>query len=195
MHIKLLEREQYAKVYEEHMKADFPADELKPLAAMLNMHDRGIYEGYGLYDGGNRVGYGFLVVGAGSCALLDYLAVCPGLRNGGYGSAFLGLLSAQLKRDGKAPGGMILESERADAGRDREEQALRRRRIGFYERNGFSQMPFRCVLFGVAFTILHRPADGASERPAEEIFEELDRIYREMGIRDRVLLERESAPL
>ncbi len=71
--------------------------------------------------------------------LLDYLAVAPGHRNRGVGSAFLGYLGEEL-RDAGADRGVLLEVESPDWGTG-EERALRTRRIGFYRRHGIVPLP------------------------------------------------------
>lgn len=85
--------------------------------------------------------------------LLDYLAIAPHKRGGGYGSQALSLL-----RERYAGKRFLLEIE------DTEEQeadniADRIRRKQFYLRNGLKEMPFRVWLFGVRMQIL---TDGST---------------------------------
>ena len=63
--------------------------------------------------------------------LLDYLGVAARLRGGGLGARML----SQLKAQGRP---MVLESEKPLPGGDEAENALRLRRIAFYERCGFA---------------------------------------------------------
>ena len=62
--------------------------------------------------------------------LLDYLGVTGALRNGGWGAWML----ARLREQGRP---LVLESEMIIPGASEEENAIRARRIAFYERNGF----------------------------------------------------------
>lgn len=62
--------------------------------------------------------------------LLDYLGVTARMRSGGLGAKMLAALKAQGRP-------LILESELPVDGETQEENAIRRRRIAFYERNGF----------------------------------------------------------
>ena len=62
--------------------------------------------------------------------LLDYLGVTEELRGGGWGARMLGWLKAQGRP-------LVLESELPVADAPEEENAIRRRRIAFYARNGF----------------------------------------------------------
>jgi GNAT superfamily N-acetyltransferase len=182
MDMKMLTRDQYRAIFYEHMQEDFAQDELKPLAMMYEMADRGIYTGYGLFEENRLVGYVFLVLGKMNCGLIDYLAVCPEYRNGGYGSEFLTRLGQKLKEDGKAEGGLILESEKPSAAASEEDRKLRSRRIGFYERNGFRRTGLLCELFGVAYTIMYRPAVGGASLEDEAVYQELKGIYTDMGL-------------
>lgn len=182
MELRVLAKESYEGIYEAHMRDDFAADELKPLVVMLEMYERGAYVGYGLFEGDALLGYAFLVIGDLPCALLDYLAICKGHRNEGAGSHFLDLIMEKLKEEGLAPSGVILESERPEAGETEEEQDLRQHRLGFYDRNGFRLTQLHCFLFGVDFRILHRPAAKKDRLGDHEVFVELKRLYQQMGI-------------
>ncbi len=66
--------------------------------------------------------------------LLDYLGVTAGRRNGGLGAAILRLLGERYA--GRAL--IITEAEAPVPGGPEAENALRLRRIGFYERCGFA---------------------------------------------------------
>lgn len=194
MEKKQLVKEQYPGIFHDHMKEDFAADELKPLSMMYDMLDRGIYKGFGFYEQEKLIGYAFLVIGGGNCVLLDYLAICPEFRNRGYGSLVLTALAEELAKEKRISGGLILESEKPEAGKTGEDRALRLRRIGFYERNGFRRTTLICELFGVAYTIMYRPSEPI---PLEEreVYQELRRIYEEMGLmkyRERVRLREQE---
>ena len=46
-------------VYNEHMKKDFPSDELKPFFSIKKMMEEGTYTTLGAFRGGELVGYAF----------------------------------------------------------------------------------------------------------------------------------------
>ena len=77
--------------------------------------------------------------------LLDYLAMEE--RGHGAGSACLALLKNEY------PQGIVAEVEAVDPGLDAETAALRRRRIGFYQRAGFISCPFPNRIFNVHYLV------------------------------------------
>ena len=79
--------------------------------------------------------------------LIDYLGVTAARRNGGLGGEILRLLQEKF-RDWE---GILVESEAPEGG---PEDALRRRRLGFYQRNGFRPLSYDCLLFGVHYRTL-----------------------------------------
>lgn len=150
MELQLLNKEGLTALYQNEMTADFPHAELKPLKAMLRLMDMGRYDPLLVTDGGTPVGYALAWLPEGrEGALLEYFGVLRGLRNGGLGTKILELLMeryGQIFGEAEAPGG--------DA--SPEENDLRRRRIAFYERNGFRVLDYQCALFGVRFNCLYR---------------------------------------
>ena len=135
MELKLLNKRELKELYTNEMTADFPKSELKPLRAMLRLMDMGCYDPLLVVEEGEPVGYAMLWLALGrQGALLEYLGVLRGKRNGGLGTRILALLFdryGQLFGEAEAP-------DSTDAG----ENDLRCRRIGFYERNGFFLNPY-----------------------------------------------------
>ena len=76
------------------------------------------------------------------------MGVLRGLRNGGLGTKILALLADRY--------GQIFGEAEAPCSDDPVENDLRRRRIAFYERNGFRVLDYECALFGVHFNCLYR---------------------------------------
>lgn len=154
MELKLLNKEELTALYQNEMTADFPRSELKPLAAMLRLMDMGRYDPLLVLDGDRPVGYALVWLPEGrEGALLEYFGVLRGLRNGGLGTQILGLL---MERYGQIFG----EAEAPDPDAAPEENDLRRRRIAFYERNGFRVLDYQCALFGVRFHCIYRGPEG-----------------------------------
>lgn len=120
--------------YELELKEAFLPEEIKPLDYMRKLMEEGRYEILGAFDDTNRlVGYATFFKQEGvDLVLLDYLGVSASLRNSGIGGKLLGLIG---KRYENIP--MVLESELPIPNDSEEENSIRRRRIGFYTRNGF----------------------------------------------------------
>ena len=135
---------QLSQLYEAERKHDFPPEELKPLKAMLSLMEQGRYQALGLYDGEELLGYALLWLEPDvPFALLDYLGTIEGKRSRGLGAVMLDLL-ANYYKDYR---GVFGEAEAPENG-DPAGEALRRRRLGFYLRNGFRYGGYDCALFG-----------------------------------------------
>lgn len=110
----------------------FAENERKPLADIFALIDEGRYELWGLFEGETMLGYAAVWKRKGlALRLLDYLGVVAGRRNGGLGADMLARISSW-----GLP--LVTESELPVEGDREEENAIRLRRIAFYERNGFS---------------------------------------------------------
>lgn len=169
---RLLEREELIALYNEHMKVDFPPDELKPLSWLLNMLETGLYEPYGLFQDGKLTAYAlYWKTEQDAYVMLDYFAVVRDQRNRGVGSSLLrDMLDRFCTQEGR---GVFGEVEAPISG-DEEIDALRRRRLGFYDRAGFRQMGFRTKIFGVSYIVI---AYGPSVTD-EELIEVDRKLYR-----------------
>ena len=89
MDIRTLTIEEIRQTYKEHLRYDFPPDELKPLDRIEVSINEGKYLCIGAFgEDGKLVAYAFFVMTGDKC-LLDYYAVIPELRGKGIGSAFL----------------------------------------------------------------------------------------------------------
>ena len=149
MKLNLLNKEELTNLYKDEMMFDFPRAELKPLRAMLRLMDMGQYDPLLVTDDqGVALGYAMIwLPRARNGALLEYLGVLRGKRNGGLGSQVLPLLAARS--------GQLFGEAEAPTSDDPAENDLRRRRIAFYERNGFRVLDYECALFGVHFNCLY----------------------------------------
>lgn len=149
MELKPLNKEELTEIYNGEMVADFPKSELKPLRAMLRLMDMGRYEPLLVTEKGETLGYALVwLPRSRQGGLLEYFGVLRGKRSGGLGSRILSLLAERY-------GQLFGEAEAPDSD-DPAENDLRRRRIGFYERNGFRVLDYQCALFGVHFNCLYR---------------------------------------
>lgn len=149
MKLKPLSKAELEHLYQTEIVFDFSKDELKPLRAMLRLMDMGQYAPLLIAgDDGEPLGYALAWLPASrEGALLEYLGVLRGKRSNGLGAQALPLL---MERFGQLFG----EVEFPDAA-DPAENDLRRRRIAFYQRNGFRLLDYECALFGVHFHCMY----------------------------------------
>lgn len=159
MELKLLNQAELTELYNKELMEVFPHSELKPLTAMLRLLAMGRYEPLLVVDGGKPVGYALAWLPENrEGALLEYFGVLRGLRNAGLGSEILSLLMERY--------GQIFGEAEAPCSHDEDANALRRRRIAFYQRNGFRVLDYQCALFGVRFHCLYRGPE-ADDRKVE----------------------------
>ncbi len=170
MRLERLTKEQLSGIYNERMVIDFPPAELKPLFVILEAYDKGIYEGLGLYDGGEIVGYTYLLKQSTNY-LVDYLAIYPDKRNTGVGTHLLRLLGEYMAGSGS----IIAEVEDPSYAENGEERKLRERRISFYLRNGCRDTGVRVKCFGVPFLVLQM---GEGIKDKEKYWEMYASLYR-----------------
>lgn len=151
MEIKNLNRKEIGDVYQLHMQADFPAEELKPLSMILDAYENGFYRVEGFYQDNQLIAYACIATMPGKAdhpVLLDYLAVVRGRRDEGWGSQVLTKLREAY------PHGILIECEAVHTAIGPDDRANRERRIRFYTKNGARIQPFDVTLFGVRFSIL-----------------------------------------
>lgn len=150
MEIRELSRTELAALYTDELVHTFPPAELKPLRAMEQQMDRGCYRPLGLFEDGTLVSYLLLWTDeSGQYALGDYLGTTASRRNGGLGAKFLGMVFETFPEFKCILG----EAEAPDSG-DADTDALRRRRLAFYERCGLRRLDYDCALFGVHYRCL-----------------------------------------
>ena len=154
MTLREMTLEELRALRETEMPMDYPPTELKPFAAMETLYGRGVYHPVGAYDGGALLGYALLWDAPGKeYILIDYLGVPAAKRNRGLGGTILRLLADQFA----GYDSIIVESEAPEGG---PEDALRRRRMDFYRRAGFTFLDYDCVLFGVHYGVCLRSPNG-----------------------------------
>lgn len=118
--------------YTQELCTAFIPHECKPLEDILALRAEKRYELWGLFSGKNLLGYAALWSSpAFSLVLLDYLGVTASRRNGGLGGEIL----RRLQQQGRP---LVTEAELPVDGACETENVMRRRRIAFYERNGFT---------------------------------------------------------
>ena len=167
MELRIPSPEQLRTIYDRDLKESFPAAELKPLRNMERMWADGWYKPWCLFDGDNIVGEAFLWLGHPGWALLDYLCVSPGCRNGGLGSAIL-----QKLMEKETDTVIFAESE---APEDAPEPEMAERRLGFYARNRACTAGYDSEMFGVHYKTLYWAEEPVDD---ERLMEEHRFIYR-----------------
>lgn len=169
MELKLATQEQVAMVYERDLIPSFPPAELKPLANIQAMYRDGCYRPWCLFDGEEIAGECFLWLGHPGWALLDYLCVAEGRRNGGAGALMLDLL-----RRAEPEGSVILvESEAPIHAPD---PTMAERRLGFYARCGLRTAGYDTDVFGAHYKTLYL---SAAPVPDGRLMEENRFIYQD----------------
>ena len=147
MTLRELDLTELRRLHETELHEAFPPEELKPCAAMETLVRAGVYHPMGAWEGDTLVGYAILWESPGSrYVLIDYLGVTASRRNRGLGGKILG----RLRETFRDWDGIIVESEAPDGG---EQDALRRRRMDFYRRSGFTFLDYDCILFGVHYAV------------------------------------------
>ena len=119
-----------SQLYELYEMA-FPEQEKKPLHVMEQLVEDGKMEMLAIVDGDEFVGLAINML-SGNCALLDYYAIIPEKRSGGYGSKGLEVLLVHFKNQ-KYIFEIEIQDEQADNAQER------KRRKAFYLRNGLKE--------------------------------------------------------
>lgn len=156
---RLLSAPELTELYRSEMRRDFPAGELKPLSMVLSTEAAGLGHTWGVYDGGTLAAYLLMVRPAGSAvSQLDYFAVVPAYRASGLGAQLL----ADLPRHEQGARAILIESECPEKAGD---EAMARRRLGFYARCGAKDTGWTEQMFEAWFRVLVLDCPGA--RPLE----------------------------
>lgn len=166
MEMKLLSAAEVRQVFHDRLQKDFPPDEVKPVAVILNAMALGKYACYGWMQERTLLGYAFFVK-TGTDYLLDYFAIHPDYRQMGYGSAFL----AHMAKHFCSLSSLIAEVENPNLAESEVEAIIRRNRLQFYLRNGFRKTMAASNTFGVDYWLLELTNCGTHSK------EETHRIY------------------
>lgn len=124
----------------------FPEQEKKPLHVMEQLVEDGKMEMLAMVDGDEFVGLAINML-SGNCALLDYYAIIPEKRSGGYGSKGLEVLLVHFENQ-KYIFEIEIQDEQADNAQER------KRRKAFYLRNGLKETGLFANVYDTDFEIL-----------------------------------------
>ncbi len=132
MEFRILTENEIRIWYETELCRTFIPQECKPLDDIFRLISEGRYEIWGLLDGASLLGYACLWKHPDlTLVLLDYLGVTAVRRNEGLGGEIL----HRLQEQGRP---LVTESELPVDGDIEKENHIRRRRIAFYTRHGFT---------------------------------------------------------
>ena len=164
MHIKKLSVAEIHYIWKHLFPEAFPRAEIRSWRDTQAHLANGNYEGYGCFEGGALITYAFFFKFE-DVLLLDYFASLPSQRGKGVGGRFLQQLAVRLA------GTAIIGEVEAPVSGDAEVDALRRRRLGFYARNGFAQQGVMSRVYGVTYRIIAHglPADWDDAALAEKL--------------------------
>lgn len=153
---RVLSLNEYEEWYKNNLCMDFPINEIKPLEAIINLKKQEKYDIIAYYDKNDfLIGYATVWKEKGNLVyLLDYLGVPESMRNRGVGMRILKSLKETVEQiENKHNICLILESETPLTNDDSAENIIRKRRIGFYERNGWLKM-YEMATCGMRFNAM-----------------------------------------
>ncbi len=124
----------------------FPEDEKMPFRIVLQKREAGVMRLFSVEDGGAFIGFCNITL-CEDALTLNYFAILPEKQNQGYGTAVVSLLIQKYPDKS-----IVIDIEDDEVEAENAEQ--RKKRKAFYERLGFSVMPFRLTIFGVPSLIM-----------------------------------------
>lgn len=157
--------DEYETLYN-HMKRDFPSNELAPFFAIKRNLEKKVYDGFFLTNdiSNEKAEIGYAIVTAPDIsegeerkfALINYFAVLPEFRSKGHGSEFLKIIC-----DLYSERILVIEVENPLAMKTDEQRTEALRRIKFYERTDFRILPTKkSKIFGVDMAIMANTGDN-----------------------------------
>ena len=152
LEIRLLNKVERKNIFYQHMKQDFPENELRPLHMIEALVEKGNYYTYGIFEEEKLIAYAyFWEEQEKEILLFDYFAIIPELRNQGYGKEAMRAILKVCKNKK----GVILEAENPECAETDQEREIRKRRIKFYKRCGLCMSDVKILLFGVEYRMMY----------------------------------------
>lgn len=171
--MRQLDFKEREELYNKHLSKDFHKDEVKPFEMIEGLIAQDRYCCYGFFENEEQMGYGYFTRATkGGAILLDYLEVYEEHRSKGLGSAFLKLIKERLHCEGAY---LLAEVENPEFASSSEEEAIRQRRIAFYDRNGFERTKIRSRILGDNYYIISLALKNAATN--DLVFIDLKEIY------------------
>ena len=156
----------------------FPEDEKMPFRLVLQKREEGVMRLFSVEEEGNFIGFCNITL-CEDALTLNYFAIVPAWQNKGYGSQVIKeLMAAYPQRS------IVIDIEDDEIEAENIEQRIKRK--SFYERLGFSVMPFRVTIFGVPSLIM----SSGREYNFEEYKNIFAQVFSERGVQ-RLILTKE----
>lgn len=172
MILKELTNQERRNIYHKHMLNDFHKSEVKPLATIEELIDKGHYKCYGFFEDEALLGYAYFIRGQ-KCILMDYLAVVPEYRSKGYGSRFLQIIKRTFKDTYSS---LIAEVENPRFSLSKDDESNKLRRISFYLKNDFDLSNIESCVLKDQYRIIK--LNLKLELEDEEVYDELNYVYK-----------------
>lgn len=146
--IREMPKEKLKEFYKKHYCRDFPLEERQPYFLFIRLIKKEKQKIYEYCEEEIAKAY-FTVTEGKKAILLSYYAVYPEYRGKGTGSHCL----EEMKQYFQKP--ILLECEKIEKAKTEEDKMIRQRRVSFYKKAGFLEIPFKKFeLFGIDYHIL-----------------------------------------
>lgn len=168
--IRKLEIEEVNKLYKKHIKIDFPTFERAPCYIIKKNMKKGIEEGFIYKEDYKELAYAFVSISE-EAVLISLFAVFNKNRGNGIGTKFL----KELLEYYNTKKAIIVEVERTEDKKKKEERMICKKRVDFYERLGFKlYKDIKYKLFGCSYYLM---VYGEKILLREEIIHYVKKIY------------------
>jgi GNAT superfamily N-acetyltransferase len=153
-----------------HIRQDFAKGEYAPYTVLKHQLQKGLQDGLVLQKAGKDTAYAICAAGhENGYVLISLLAVYAEFRQKGFGSIFI----EEIKEKYKDKNGIIVEVEKPEGATSPEEREIRLKRMRFYEKAGFYQVPnIDYSIWDVPMHLMIFPL----RTPAEDINRNIGRI-------------------
>lgn len=175
--IRKIEIEEIKELYKNHIKKDFPINEIPPAFTIKSNMKRQISEGFILVENSASLGYSIATI-TDESVVITLFAIYQNKRGAGIGTKFLKELLEYYK-DKKV---VILEVEKPEDAKTSDARIICERRIHFYENVGFKiYKDIDCILFGVPYYLM---VYGDGNLSKEDIIGHMRKSY-ELSLRSK----------
>ncbi|MFA9466714.1 MAG: GNAT family N-acetyltransferase [Velocimicrobium sp.] len=189
MEMNQLNIEQRKNIYEEHLVKDFHKDEVKSHERIETLISHDKYMCFGFFEQNQQMGYAYFAKESkGESYLLDYLVVFKEYRSQGVGSLCLDLIKKKLKEEGKL---LLAEVENPSFASTMEEEAMRKKRVHFYQKNGFKISKILSRIYNDNYQIIYFTwKDRLTDQVAmEKLWKLYQTIFEDKFIKNNVCVE------
>lgn len=163
------------KGFYKHIKRDFSPGEYAPYEVLRRQIAEGVQEALVFRQGAEDLGYAICAAGnSNGYVLISLLAVFQEYRGQGIGTAFINALHSMYTKKQA----VIVEVEKPELAETEKERDSRRRRIEFYEREGYYLIPgIDYSIWDVPMHLMALPLLASKEDINEGIGQIMYQIY------------------